>query len=534
MAGSVALLLSALCLQVVVPKLSPPASASSSLLCVGFSSCGSQGMKNAGYHEHWGHMYWRMYSGRNCVNYAAYRMVQAGMPDVRPWSGSGNATNWGRAMSSITDHTPVVGSIAWWRGGAQGASSLGHVAYVERVVSSSEIIVSESNWGSDFDWRRITKDSYWPTGFIHFRDRAFKNIVRPKIVGTPKVGVHLTVGGGKWQPAGKPSYQWLQDGKPIPGQTGQHFMPIRTQIGHRLSVRVTASRPNYQSTSVVTAQTAPVVPGDLTMTAEPSISGTPEVGHELTVDPGTYSPSGYRTSVQWYADGQPLQGQTGATYTPTQDDAGKTITVKVHVTRMGHNPRDVTTDAVGPVIGTPVKVVKKGDVTGALRPGRVLHVDPGRLSPASAKPVSYQWRRNGVPIPGATHATYRTTTADVGRKITVMARLAASHHKSISEKYTGGSVRVFPRMTVKADGGTNRIAVTVRVWAPGVGFDGTLVRVMSDKRVHWVRVVDGVARTTYRHMDAGKRRVRVTFDNAMVVPRTIQVPTHVSARHAKN
>src|ERR671912_95046 len=66
-------------------------------------------------------MYWRMYSGHNCTNYVAYRLIENGMPNVRPWDGSGNATNWGVAMSRITDSTPTVGSVAWWKAGVYPA-----------------------------------------------------------------------------------------------------------------------------------------------------------------------------------------------------------------------------------------------------------------------------------------------------------------------------------------------------------------------------------------------------------------------------
>lgn len=528
--GALALVLAALGLQVVLPQLTPRASAASfTMLCSGFSQCNARGMSASGYHQHWGHMYWNMYSGRNCVNYAAYRMVEAGMPDKRPWTGSGNATNWGRAMSSITDRTPAVGSVAWWKGGAPGAGSLGHVAYVEKVVSSSEIVISESNWGSDFSWRRITKAGYWPTGFIHFRDRAITNTSLPKIRGAAKVGVRLQAGTGYWSPGGaKFSYQWLQDGKPIAKQTRPGFLLIRHQIGHRISVRVTATKGNYQSKSVVSAQTAAVVPGDLTVTKQPTISGTPQVGQVLTAYPGQFAPSGAATKVRWYADGQPIKGATGTTYKPTQAIAGETVTAKVTATRMGHNPRTVTTNALGPVVGTPVRVTRKGAVSGQLRPGKVLSVRPGVSRPAAT--TTYRWRRNGVPIAGATGATYRLTAADVGKKITVVAHYAAPNHRAVNVKYTRGVAKVFPRIRINPTPGKNRIRVVVHVSAPGVDFDGRLIKLMSYSRVHWVKVVNGVARTTYGGIPAGRWLVRATFSNAMVTPRTVQVATHVTKR----
>jgi hypothetical protein len=97
-------------------------------------------------------------------------MVTSGLPNTRPWSGTGNAYNWGRANAARTDRTPAVGAVAWWKAGVKGAGSLGHVAYVEQVVSATEIVVSEDNWGGNFDWHRVKQASGWPSGFIHFTD----------------------------------------------------------------------------------------------------------------------------------------------------------------------------------------------------------------------------------------------------------------------------------------------------------------------------------------------------------------------------
>ena len=142
-----------------LPLVAPPAPAQASYiaLCSGYTGCRDAGYSNAGYSSSSSHMYWRMYGGHNCTNYAAYRMVKAGMPDSRPWSGGGNAENWGHAMAFLTDDTPKVGSVAWWDANVYPVGSSGHVAYVEKVVSSSEIWISDDNWGGDFHWHRVTK-----------------------------------------------------------------------------------------------------------------------------------------------------------------------------------------------------------------------------------------------------------------------------------------------------------------------------------------------------------------------------------------
>src|SRR5689334_6965819 len=59
----------------------------STYLCTGYAGCRNAGYSDAGYGAVIIRMYWRMYSVHNCTNYAAYRMIQAGMSAERPWSG---------------------------------------------------------------------------------------------------------------------------------------------------------------------------------------------------------------------------------------------------------------------------------------------------------------------------------------------------------------------------------------------------------------------------------------------------------------
>jgi len=142
--------------------------AASSYLCTGYTSCAQRGYPHAGYQAVSRTQFWRMTGGHNCTNYAAYRMIRNGFSPTRPWSGTGNAYNWGPANVSRQSSTPVVGAVAWWRANVKGAGRLGHVAYVERVVNADQIIISEDNWGGNFHWRRVNRSSGWPSGFLSF------------------------------------------------------------------------------------------------------------------------------------------------------------------------------------------------------------------------------------------------------------------------------------------------------------------------------------------------------------------------------
>ncbi|WP_353352867.1 CHAP domain-containing protein [Intrasporangium sp. DVR] len=147
----------------------PARSAEWIVLCTGYDACAAAGYSHSGYKENASTSWWSQSTGHNCTNYAAYRLVQNGMSSTKPATLSGNASNWGPSFTTQTNSSPAVGSIAWWD---TSFSATGHVAYVEQVISASEIVISEDNWGGDFRWRRVTLGGgRWPTGFIHLEDQ---------------------------------------------------------------------------------------------------------------------------------------------------------------------------------------------------------------------------------------------------------------------------------------------------------------------------------------------------------------------------
>jgi len=165
-----ALLVAVVSLLVGTVGLAGPArSAEWIVLCTGYDPCQTAGYPHSGYKLNATTSYWRQSTGHNCTNYVAYRLVRNGLPNVRPATLSGNAYNWGPAFADRTNDDPALGSVAWWN---TSFSATGHVAYVEKVVSADEILVSEDNWGGEFKWRKVTRTGgKWPTGFIHLKDQ---------------------------------------------------------------------------------------------------------------------------------------------------------------------------------------------------------------------------------------------------------------------------------------------------------------------------------------------------------------------------
>ena len=74
-------------------------------------------------------------------------------------------------------------------------------------------------------------------------------------------------------------------------------------------------------------------------------------------------------------------------------------------------------------------------ISGLIRmAGREMKADTSDITPEGVK-LSYQWKRNGENIPGATKSTYTPTNADVGKAITVVVTAADSKYYGSIESY---------------------------------------------------------------------------------------------------
>lgn len=181
---------------------SAAARADTSELCAGYAGCTAAGYTTHDYEYAAGEMWWSMYAGDNCTNYAAFVESQAyGVPTPDILLGDGG--QWGERAAEAgipVDGTPSVGAVAVWDADAPGMGGYGHVAVVEDVApDGSYIDVSQSGMGSaedGYDWERIYRDGGswepWPSSFIHFAG--------PGIPGTlPPVGLRFA-GAGIVQP----------------------------------------------------------------------------------------------------------------------------------------------------------------------------------------------------------------------------------------------------------------------------------------------------------------------------------------------
>lgn len=167
----------------------------------------------------------------------------------------------------------------------------------------------------------------------------------PKISGTPKVGKRLTATVGRWKPSGVTlGYQWYRDGQKIARATKAGYTLQPADAGHRISVRVTGTKPGYAKTTKASKATGKVAAGTL-KPARPTIKGTAVVGRTLSANPGTGGSSTLDVTFQWYRNGKKIKGATHPRYTVTAKDAGMKLTVKVTRKAPGYTTASQTSKA---------------------------------------------------------------------------------------------------------------------------------------------------------------------------------------------
>ena len=498
--------------------LTPPAHASSTYLCTGYTGCHEDGYSNFGYRAASRHMWWQMYPGHNCTNYVAYRLVRGGMSATRPWSGTGMAYNWGRAKSGITDGTPMVGAVAWWRRNVPGAGSSGHVAYVERVLSPTQIVISEDSWSGDFHWRRISKSGTgWPTGFIHFNDRRVAARSRPEVGGRPAVGQGLMATTGRWSVSSRHTFQWLADGKRIRGATSARFTPGPWLQGRRLSVRVTGSRLGYRTGASTSERTARVARGRMQTVARPEITGTARVGERLSVRGAAWSPRPDSTSIRWYAGDEKITGERGNRLRLAPSHRGKRITVRVTARKDGYRSSTLTSPRTAQVSSGRFQITDPFRLHGKPRLGGRLEVVPGTVRPAGAT-ITHTWLRNGRAIPGATGSSYVPGLSDVGERLSVRTHLSHEGYRDRTVVVAAdGPVTTRPTLSVWTEGRPGRAIVRLKVTAPGVRTPGGRATVRIGDHRATGRLEDGRLRVVIGDLGAGVRNVRVSYTGTDIV-----------------
>jgi len=366
---------------------------------------------------------WQFYN-RECTSFVAWRLNsenQVAFNDY--WQGQhwGNASNWKKAAVALkipVDNNPTRGSVAWWAAGSAG-SSRGHVAWVQ-TVGSGAITIEEYNYlhRGGYSTRTISSSSsLWPSGFIHIKDTQLRNTASPVVSGTPQVGQKLTTTRGSWSAKHLDfSYQWLSNGTVIKGATSRTLKVAAAQLGTTIRAKVTATKSGAHSGTAQSAPTDQVAKGVFVNTVAPSVPTKAQVGVPLATVRGTWSPKG-TFAYQWLAGGDPISGATTASFTPTADQLGAGLKVRVSLSAPGYRTKRMTTDPTAGVIPGEFVAATAPAITGTAQVDQPLSASPGQWTPAGR--TTLQWLVNGKPVDGATSTTYTPTADDLRKTISV-------------------------------------------------------------------------------------------------------------------
>lgn len=128
---------------------------------------------------------------------------------------------------------------------------------------------------------------------------SFSTHPAPKVSAAPKLGLAVRAIVGTWKPKGTSyTYQWKSSGHAVIGATAKNYTPVVSDLGHRLTVTVTAHKAGYKNLSRTSKSTKKVVYQTFMTKA-----GLYKIGSKLK--PGTYVARHASASCYWQRIGAP-------------------------------------------------------------------------------------------------------------------------------------------------------------------------------------------------------------------------------------
>lgn len=174
-----------------------------------------------------------------------------------------------------------------------------------------------------------------------------------------------------WSPAPtSTAYQWYRNGVAMKGKTGSSLKLSSSDIGAKISVKLTLRKDGFTSRSTSTVPTK-VFNATMVTVSAPRITGTLKAGSSLTASNGSYSPAPSSVTFQWHRNGAAIAGARNRVYKLATADNGKSITVRVKPYQRFYDSKVVASPAVN-VPMPPVTVIGRDGtyrVGSGLKPG---------------------------------------------------------------------------------------------------------------------------------------------------------------------
>lgn len=147
------------------------------------------------------------------------------------------------------------------------------------------------------------------------------------------------------------SYQWLADGEAIAGATNANFLLTQDQVDKTITVAASYTDSQNTAESVTSAATGPVANVNDAPVGAVTINGTATEDEVLTASNTLADEDGLGPiTYQWQADGSSIADATDASYTVTQGEIGKAITVIASYVDLYNTNEAVASAATVPVV----------------------------------------------------------------------------------------------------------------------------------------------------------------------------------------
>lgn len=206
--------------------------------------------------------------------------------------------------------------------------------------------------------------------------------------------------------SGTLSYQWKKNGTVISGATAASYVTPATvtgDSGSSFTVTITSSVGSLTSNAAtLTVTAAPVAPSVTTQPASQTVSAGQTATFSVTAT-GTAT-----LTYQWKKNGTAISGANGASYTTPATVAGDsgssfTVTVTNRVSNVTSNAATLTVNVPPSITTQPISQTVTAGQTATFT-----------VAATGSGTLSYQWKKNGTAITGATSASYTTPSTVAG------------------------------------------------------------------------------------------------------------------------
>jgi len=164
------------------------------------------------------------------------------------------------------------------------------------------------------------------------------SMVPPTVEGTPTYLENLTATPGAWTPPDglAYAYQWLRDGVPVADANTASYRLDLDDLGHTLTISVTATDAAGAQATAASAPTAAVAKAPFEVRDKPAVTGEQRFTSTLTAQQPRVKPRPTSLRYRWLRDDEPLRGARGRSHRVGVDDVGHRLRLQVTVRREGY------------------------------------------------------------------------------------------------------------------------------------------------------------------------------------------------------